>query len=75
MKKQNPISQLAEIIQARDGENIETAVISKSGADHDPVIEVSITLPSGKVYTATGGNKRIAKRIAAEIALKEEGLL
>lgn len=74
MKKQNPIIKLAEIIQSQYRENIETEVLSKTGADHEPTIKVMISLPNGKKYFAEGPNKRIAKRIAAEKALEEEGL-
>lgn len=74
MKNQNPITKLAEIIQAQYGANIETEVLSKTGADHNPIIEVKISLPNGNEYFAKGSNKRIAKRIAAQKALDEEGL-
>ena len=74
MENQNPITKLAEIIQAQYGKNIETNVLSKTGEDHEPTIKVEIILPNGKRYTAKGSNKRIAKRLAAEKALDAEGL-
>ena len=74
MENQNPITKLAEIIQAQYGANIETEVLSKVGEDHNPSIKVAIHLPNGNTYTAKGNNKRIAKRLAAEKALEEEGL-
>jgi len=68
----NPIVTLSEICQKRFGRNIETKVLDKVGADHSPTVTVSITLPNGNVYRAAGGNKRIAKRKAAEEALETE---
>lgn len=71
---ENPITILAEKVQAAYGRNIETEVLGKTGEDHKPTVTVAIYLPNGNEYTASAGNKRIAKRKAAEIALQEEGL-
>ena len=70
--EQNPIIKLAEICQKVYGKNIETKVTGKKGADHMPTVSVAITLPNGNIYRASGSNKRIAKRAAAENALKAE---
>lgn len=67
----NPIITLSERVQQMYGENIETRVLSKTGPDHCPTITVEIELPNGKIYKAQGSNKREAKQIAAERALKD----
>jgi hypothetical protein len=66
----NPIVVLSELIQRQYGKNIETRIIGKTGADHEPVISVEIELPDGKIFEASGNNKRIAKQKAAEKALQ-----
>ncbi len=71
MSEVNPITELAEAIQAKYGANIETRVVSKRGSDHNPTITVEIELPNGDIYKASGSNKRIAKRLAAEKALND----
>ena len=65
----NPIVQLSEFVQKRFGENIETRLVSKKGADHEPTITAEIELPDGKKYSGTGLNKREAKQSAAKAAL------
>lgn len=70
-KMENPIIQLAELVQKQSGLNIETKVTGKTGADHMPIVSVEIKLPNGQVFKATGSNKRIAKQKAAEKALEE----
>ena len=65
----NPIIELAELVQKQYGKSIETKVLSKTGADHIPEIEVEIKLPDGRKFEAAGKNKRLAKRKAAQIAL------
>ncbi len=67
----NPIIELAELIQKQFGRNIETKVIGKTGADHMPTVSVEIKLPDGRIFKASGTNKRIAKQKAAEKALFE----
>lgn len=67
----NPIIELAEKIQKKFGKNIQTRVTNKVGPDHSPVISVEIELPNGEKYTASGNNKKEAKRKAAEKALSE----
>lgn len=74
MEKQNPIVQLAETVQKLYGANIQTAIMDQRGPDHNPIIEVRITLPNGNEYYADGANQRIAKQLAAEFALEGEGL-
>lgn len=71
MKYSNPIVQLAELIQKLYGKNIETRVTGKTGADHAPTVSVEIELPDGRIFEASGINKRIAKQAAAEKALSE----
>jgi len=71
MSTTNPITELAEKIQSIYGANIQTRVISKTGADHNPTITIEIELPNGDIYKASGSNKRIAKRLAAEKALED----
>jgi len=67
----NPIVELAEKCQQYFRSNIETRVIGKEGASHNPTITVEIELPNGKIYQATGTNQRVAKQKAAEKALSE----
>ena len=67
--EKNPIIELAELAQRRFGANIETRVTGKSGADHSPTVSVEIELPDGRVFEASGTNKRIAKQQAAKKAL------
>ena len=71
MNEKNPIIELAEKMQRIFGQNIETEVLTKEGQDHCPTVTVAIHLPNGKVYEASGSNKRIAKRKAAENALAD----
>ena len=68
--EKNPIIELAEKIQKRFGANIETRVTGKTGADHMPTVSVEIELPDGRVFEASGTNKRIAKQKAAREALE-----
>lgn len=68
---ENPIIKLSEAVQEMYGQNIETRVVSKTGADHCPNITVEIELPNGDIYEATAGNKREAKQLAAQKALDE----
>jgi len=65
----NIITELSELMQRMYGKNIETRVINKQGPDHCPVITVKIILPNGKVYEASGKNKKEAKQKAAQNAL------
>ena len=67
----NPIIELAELVQRQYGANIETRVTGKNGPDHMPTVNVQIELPDGRIYEASGTNKRIAKQKAAEKALSE----
>lgn len=67
---ENPIIKLSELCQRIFGENIQTRVISKQGADHCPTIWVEIELPNGDIYKASGNNQKIAKQKAASEALK-----
>ena len=67
----NPIIELAELVQRQYGANIETRVTGKTGPDHMPTVNVQIELPDGRIYEASGTNKRIAKQKAAEKALSE----
>lgn len=67
--EKNPIIELSEFIQRQFGESIETRVTGKSGPDHAPTISVEIELPDGRIFKASGTNKRIAKQRAAEKAL------
>ena len=69
--EKNPIIELAELVQKQFGENIETRVLGKTGADHMPTVSVEIELPDGRIFEASGTNKRIAKQRAAEKALSE----
>lgn len=69
--EKNPIIELAELVQRQFGANIETRVTGKTGADHMPTVSVEIELPDGRVFEASGTNKRIAKQKAAEKALSE----
>lgn len=71
VKMENPIIKLAELVQRQFGKNIETRVTGKTGAEHMPIVSVEIELPDGRTFAASGTNKRIAKRKAAEIALSE----
>jgi len=68
--EKNPIIELAESVQRQYGANIETRVIGKTGADHIPTVTVEIELPDGRIFKASGSNKRLAKQNAAEDALK-----
>ena len=68
--EKNPIIKHEKKIQKRFGANIETRVINKTGADHCPVITVEIELPNGKIFTASGKNKKEAKQKAAREALE-----
>ena len=67
--EKNPIIELAELTQRQFGANIETRVTGKTGADHMPTVYVEIELPDGRIFKASGTNKRIAKQKAAEKAL------
>lgn len=71
MENSNPIIELAELVQRQYGKNIETRVLGKTGPDHMPIVSVEIELPDGRVFEASGTNKRIAKQKAAEKALSE----
>lgn len=66
----NPIIQLSELCQKEFGQNIETSVDGTSGADHCPEVFVTITLPNGEEFKASGSNKKIAKQEAAKNALQ-----
>ena len=63
---ENPIIRLGELVQKIYGENIETEVLSVLGDDHCPLVTVRITLPDGEYETASAGNKKVAKKIAAK---------
>lgn len=65
----NPIVELAELCQKKFRSNIETSVDGQYGEDHCPTIEVSITLPCGEVFSASGSNQKLAKQKAAMKAL------
>lgn len=67
MMEKNPIIELAELVQRQYGANIETRVTWKNM----PTINVEIELPDGRVFEASGNNKRIAKQKAAEKALSK----
>ena len=71
MENSNPIIELAELVQKQYGRNIETRVLGKTGADHMPTVSVEIELPNGRIFKASGTNKRIAKQKAAEKALAD----
>ena len=62
----NPIIQLGELVQKLYGENIETEVLSVLGDAHCPLVTVRITLPDGEYETASAGNQKVAKKIAAK---------
>ena len=66
----NPIIRLGELVQKEFGENIETEVLSVLGADHCPLVTVRITLPNGDYETASAGNQKVAKKIAAKRLLE-----
>ena len=63
---ENPIIRLGELVQKIYGENIETEVLSVLGDDHCPLVTVKITLPDGDYETASAGNQKVAKKIAAK---------
>ena len=63
---------LGLICQKRFKRNILTRVISQSGPDHCPTIEVEIELPNGVIYKGKGGSKAEAKEILAKRILREE---
>mgnify|MGYP000985640097 CR=1 FL=1 len=63
---ENPIIRLGELVQKIYGENIETEVLSVLGDDHCPLVTVRITLPNGEYETASAGNQKVAKKIAAK---------
>lgn len=65
----NPIVELAEFCQQKFRANITTSVDGKSGADHCPKIFISITLPCGERFEASGTNQKEAKQKAAREAL------
>jgi hypothetical protein len=69
--EKNPIIELAKLVQRQYGANIETRVTGKYGPDHMPTVNVQIELPDGRIYEASGTNKKIAKQKAAEKALSE----
>jgi hypothetical protein len=69
-KTDNPMTELSEEIQSMYGKPIQIEVTGKTGPDHDPLISVRITLPDNSIFEATGKNKKIAKRQAAELALE-----
>jgi dsRNA-specific ribonuclease len=66
----NPIVELSEFCQKNYGKSILTKVIGKTGPDHNPVVEVEITLPTGEVFNACGPNQKVAKQRAALEALQ-----
>ena len=68
---ENPIIKLAEKCQKEYGKNLITRVIGKTGPDHIPSIEVQIELPNGCIYVGVGSNQKLAKQVAARIALSE----
>ena len=68
---ENPIIRLGELVQRRYGRNIETKVLSVLGDDHCPMVTVRITLPNGDYETASAGNQKVAKQIAAKKLLKK----
>ena len=70
---ENPIIRLGELVQKIYGENIETEVLSVLGDDHCPLVTVKITLPNGDYETASAGNKKVAKKIAAKKLLDRIG--
>ena len=67
----NPIVELAETIQKLYGQNLEFTTPIKDGPDHCPKVTVSLLLPNGEKYTASGSNQRIARQECAKQALKE----
>ena len=69
----NPIIRLGELVQKMYGENIETEVLSVLGYDHCPLVTVKITLPDGEYETASAGNQKVAKKIAAKKLLDRIG--
>ena len=67
----NPIVELAETVQKLYGQNLEFTTPIKDGPDHCPTVTVSLLLPNGEKYTASGSNQRIARQECAKKALKE----
>lgn len=65
----NPIVELAEYCQSVFKQSILTEVLGKTGPDHNPVVEVQITLPDSTEFIAKGANQKIAKQTAAIKAL------
>ena len=70
---ENPIIRLGELVQKIYGENIETEVLSVLGDDHCPLVTVRVTLPNGEYETASAGNQKVAKKIAAKKLLDRIG--
>lgn len=71
MNNNNPIVELTESIQELYGQNIEFTAPIKDGPDHCPTVTVSLLLPNGKRYTASGSNQRLARQECARKALQE----
>lgn len=63
---------LGLVAQRRFKKNILTRVISQSGPDHCPTIEVDIELPNGVTYKGKGVSKAAAKELLAKKILREE---
>jgi hypothetical protein len=68
------VVRLNEISQKQWGHSIITRVESVEGKPHEPVVTVSIKLPSGIIFKASGKNQKAAKEQAAKEALEAIGL-
>lgn len=72
---ENPMIVLAEFYQKQYGKDILSKVIDVYGSADRQVIEVEIDCPDGGIFRAHASNQRIARRIAAEKALRQLNLL
>ena len=66
---QDPKTALQEWVQARGLPLPAYAVLSRSGSDHDPVFEVSLSVQGQEEVRATARSKRMAEKQAAQAML------
>jgi len=64
-------TQLQEWLQ-KSGDVLPTyETVNRTGADHEPVFTVSVTIPGGRTASGTGANKRAAEQNAAKALIEQ----
>lgn len=65
----DPVSELNELSQRYYAAPIRAMILDVEGPEHSPTVTVVIFLPDGTKFSASAGNQREARKIAAKKAL------